>query len=109
MEPLTLLWAAVAALGALLLLVTLSLRRAATRLERQALRALNDATSPPNIEAEAHAWFYLRPGDAPRGPIGLTMLRAMVADGRLEADALAAPVGSHDWRPLRSVLTDVGP
>ena len=98
MEPLNLLWAAIAALGAMLLLVTFGLRRAARRLERQASRALN--------EAKANAWFYLRPGDAPQGPVGLTALRAMLADGRLEADALAAPAGSNDWRPLHRLLAD---
>ena len=54
----------------------------------------------------ARSWFYLRPGDTPQGPVGLTALRAMVADGRLAADALAAPAGSNEWRPLRKLLTE---
>ena len=106
MEPLNLLWAAIAALGAMLLLVTFGLRRAARQLERQASRALNEANGPRDSEAKANAWFYLRPGDAPQGPVGLTALRAMLADGRLEADALAAPAGSNDWRPLHRLLAD---
>lgn len=75
----------------LLLLCTWLLHRAARRLERQA---------QPGLPPPWPQWYYQRPGETPRGPVELTALRAMLADGRLGADALAAQVGSADWRPL---------
>ncbi len=51
---------------------------------------------------------YRRPGAPPQGVADLTRLCAMLADGRLEGDALVAAVGSDDWRPLLSML-DAGP
>lgn len=75
-------------LAALLLLCTWLLHRAARRLELQ--------RSP----APQPQWYYQRPGETPRGPVDLTALRAMRADGRLDAAALAARVGSAEWRPL---------
>jgi hypothetical protein len=49
-------------------------------------------------------YLYMPPGGTPRGPADLTRLLAMVADGRLDAETLAAPVGSDHWQPLSLLL-----
>ena len=96
-------WLVMGAMAVLLLLVTFGLRRAATRLERQAERALAAAQQ----DGEPPGWCYLRPGEPPLGPVGLTTLRAMVADGRLPPEALCAPSGSTQWRAVHSVLAEL--
>lgn len=103
-------WAVALACVATLVGAVLALRRLARRLE-QALRprAAPAAPAVPQPTAAASAeWLYLRPGEPPKGPVGLTVLRAMVADGRLAADVLAAPAGSNDWRPLARLLVEEG-
>lgn len=108
MELLTWICLAVAALGAWLLVTTFGLRRAASRLERQAWRALAASGRAADTGApdDGARWFYLRPGDVPRGPVGLTALCAMVADGRLAPETLAAPAGKNDWRPLGTLIAE---
>jgi hypothetical protein len=97
LEMLALLWAALAGLGVLLLLAAaLLLLRAAGRLERRA--------QPPTPATDPARWCYLAPGGLPQGPVGLTALRAMLADGRLPPEALAAPLGSADWQPVQRLL-----
>ncbi len=65
--------------------------------------------SRPRVQAPAPRQFcYQRSGGPPQGPVDLTRLRAMLADGRLEGDVLVASAGSDDWRPLVSML-DTGP
>jgi len=63
------------------------------------------ASAPPAGNAPAlPRYFYLPPGGVPHGPAAVTQLRAMLADGRLRADALAARAGSDEWRPIEAVI-----
>jgi hypothetical protein len=86
-------------LGSLLALATLLL--ALALLAHRALRQLARQALPPPRHP---GWYYLRPGEPPRGPVELAVLQAMVADGRLGAEALAAAAGSTAWRPLGDLL-----
>lgn len=62
------------------------------------------ANGTVRLPAGARACLYRRQGCEARGPVPLTTLRAMVADGRLEPDALAAEAGSDDWKPAAHFL-----
>ncbi len=53
-------------------------------------------------------WCYLRPGGVPCGPVSANSLLAMLAAGRLEASARAAPTSRNDWHPLADWLPRLG-
>jgi len=68
-----------------------------------------DVPAAPAGDAPVQPYFYLPPGGVPQGPAAMNQLRAMLADGRLPATALAAPAGSDEWQPIESVLARAGP
>lgn len=114
MDLLTLLMLALAVVGAVGIGAYLSLGRTARDVAAQAsglrqaigaaLPSLNRIAGSLTPAAPATRYVYLRPGGQPGGPVELTTLRAMVVDGRLAADALAAAAGSDDWRPVAEVV-----
>jgi hypothetical protein len=97
-----LLLAVLAGVGAAVAVAMLRLQRAARAMAAQAsdLVAALDRLQPG---APARA-FYLRAGGQPQGPIELTTLRAMLIDGRLESDALAALAGTDRWQRAADLL-----
>ena len=59
-----------------------------------------------DLQSTAPRFYYLRTGGLPQGPVELTTLRAMVIDGRLDGEALAAPAGTDRWRRVGELLAD---
>lgn len=102
--------AAVAAVALLLhLWVDQRLQRVAHEAARQAvaLRAARGEDIARPLTASSERYFYMHAGGVPKGPADLTTLRAMVADGRLEVDAFAAPCGTEGWRPVGELLDEL--
>lgn len=97
-----LLLAALAGVGAAVVLAVLRLQRAARAMAAQAndLVAALDRLQP----GAPPRYFYLRPGGPPQGPVELATLQAMLIDGRLEADALASLAGTDRWQRVAELL-----
>ena len=84
--------------------VVLGIALHANRRQHAGLHEEPERTDARSADAGRVRYFYLPPGGVPRGPTALVQLRAMLADGRLRADALAAPAGSDEWQPIETVV-----
>lgn len=52
-------------------------------------------------------YYYVDSHNQARGPVTLEQLRSLAVAGTLNAGSLVAPVGSQQWMPIGSVISDV--
>lgn len=65
----------------------------------QEATAAEPATDIPPA-TPAPQFFHMQPGGVPQGPVTLTQLQQLIADGVLGADAHIAPAGSTTWQTV---------
>ena len=71
----------------------------AGRALQERLQTATDATDAgPVTEPQ---FFHLQPGGVPQGPVTLSQLQQLIADGALNDDTQIAPMGSTHWQNLR--------